>query len=293
MHLCQCSEGQAALNSHFPCLRHDTSPLASEMMPTPSLQIEGCQSGLGPLTALATRMVSQPSGHAKGSNCCFLPEGVWVFWTDWNPLCIHCQPKASPSQLGIPEPSGQVWAGVPNPLTWAVTSLSDCPMPSHLSRTAGESHQPQHLGCPQMLPAALSMMGLGTGLSCWYVPNGMKTLEVLCYTNLQPWISLINGCPTTYGSPIADDHGWWNDSTFWSYTQEEPWLPKPTCGHLMPQLGPLCMTPLLDPWSWSGHRGHGPSAETQTGVLAWKWWQILTLVPPPAGCIPTYARGTL
>ena len=54
-----------APNSHFPSLRHGTLPLASEMMPVPFLQIGGCQSGWGPLTAQATRMVFPPGGHAK------------------------------------------------------------------------------------------------------------------------------------------------------------------------------------------------------------------------------------
>ena len=68
-----CSEGQVALNSHFPSLRCGTSPLASETVSIPFLQIGGCESGLGPLTALATRMVFPPSGHTKWSSCCCLP----------------------------------------------------------------------------------------------------------------------------------------------------------------------------------------------------------------------------
>ena len=49
----------------------------------------------------------------------------------------------------------------------------------------------------------------------------------------------------------------------------------PTCGHLMPWLGPLHRTPLLDPRS--GRRWHGPSAGT------WSWFllQLGTFPPMP------------
>ena len=134
------------------------------MMPIPFLQIGGCQSGWGLLTGLATRMVFPHSKHAKGSSCYCLLGRVQALWTDQNHLHICCQPKASP-WLGIPGSMGQVWVGIPNPLAQAVTSLSDHPMPPCLPRRTGKSHWPQCSGCPQMLPAALSMMGLGTGVS--------------------------------------------------------------------------------------------------------------------------------
>ena len=262
-------------------------------MPTPSLQIGGCQSGLGPLTALATRMVFPPGGHAKGSICCCLPERVWAFLDQSETSLCLLLAKGISSLVRNSWTLRSSVGGVPNPLAWAAISLSNCPMPSHLPRTVVESHLPQCLGCPQLLPVTLSITGLGIGVSAWYVPHGMKMPEVPCYPNLQPWIFFIEGCLTAYSSPItydsliADDCGWWNNSNFWSYLQEEPWPPMPTCGHLIPQLGPLHMTPLLDPWS--GHRWHRPSAGTWTSGLAWKCQQILALVPSLAGHIPTYA----
>ena len=114
------------------------------------------------------------------------------------------------------------------------------------------------------------MMGLGTGLSSWYVPHSVKMPEVLCYTYLPLWTFSISGSLITYGSlitnvsPITNNCGWWIDSTFWSCPQGEPWLPMPTCGHLMLEPWHLCMTPLLDPWS--GHRWHKPLLEVGLGV---------------------------
>ena len=130
------------LNSCSPSLRCGTSLLTSEMMFLPFLQIGGCQSGWGALTALATMMVFPPSGHAKGSSCHYLLGMVWVLQADKDHFHIHHQPKASPPQLGIPGPRGRVWVGISNILAQAVTSLSDCPMPSCLTRTVGESHWP-------------------------------------------------------------------------------------------------------------------------------------------------------
>ena len=102
----------------------------------------GCQSCLGPLTALATMTVFSPGRHAKGSSFYCLLGRVPALWVDWDHLCIHHWPKVSPPWLGIPGPIGWVWVGILNPLAWAVTSLSDHPMPSCLPKTVDESHQP-------------------------------------------------------------------------------------------------------------------------------------------------------
>ena len=206
------------------------------MLPAPSLQIGGCHSGLGPLTALASRTVFPPNGCTKGSTCCCLPERVWAFWTDWNPLCVQHQPKASPPQFGIPEPLGQVQVGAPNPLAWAVTSLSDCPVPSHLPRIVGKSHWPQCLGCPQILPATLSTAGLGTGLSSSYFPHSMKMPGVLLYTDLQSWIFFISGCLTVYGPqlPMAP---WLLMTMADRMTQPFDLIIKESHGHQCPPMG--------------------------------------------------------
>ena len=135
-------------------------------------------------------IVFSSNGNTKGSRCHCLLGRVWALWTNWDHLYICCQSMVSPPQLGIPGPMSWVQVGIPNPLAQAVTSLSNHPMPSCLPRTVGESYQPQCSGCPQMLPITLSMMGLGTVLSCWHVPHGMMLLGISAMLIHSPGSSL-------------------------------------------------------------------------------------------------------
>ena len=143
---------------------------------------------------------------------------------------ILCWPTVVPPHLGILEPGGLTWAGIPNLLLWAVTNLCDLPAWFHLPRTVARSRWPQYLDCPQRLPVTLSVMGLETGFSYWY---GGKMLGTLHCTNLQPWTFFSDGCMTVYDflttsdSPIANDHGWWSDSNSLFCLWGGPQLPTP------------------------------------------------------------------
>ena len=152
-------------------------------MPTPMWQMEEMSLWLG---------TSHSSGHHAGVSTQWACQRTHLLLSSREGLGIvywsESSSCSSPAQC-VSSWNRKSWLGVgghPKSSALGCDQSVWPPCTICLPRTVARSHQPQWLGCPQMLPIALSVMGLETVLSYWYVPHGMMSQGILCYSDLQP-----------------------------------------------------------------------------------------------------------